>query len=149
MSRTNEIGALCTARFADQVDVTAGGAGDNTESNGVYVDRSGYDSAKLVVSFEAVLGATETLSIGANIQDDADGSGTGVDYGSAYTSAVVATGGAGGSTERGVVELDFDLRAAKQYIRSQITPDLSAATTDTARIHAVWVLGPGITLPVS
>lgn len=124
---------------------TAGGTGDNTEVDGVYADRmdsaSGLAlSAKLVISYRAVLAQAATLSITANIQDNTVNSGgSPVDYGPAFAKTVVATGGTGGSTEVGTIELDFDLASAERYVRSQITPDLSAANTDTAIIWATWV----------
>jgi hypothetical protein len=128
---------------------TAGGAGDATELDGRYIDRSGYLSAKLTVAFKAVLGDGETLSIAANLQDDADGAGVGTDFGGAFASAVVATGPGGGGTVEGQVELDFDLSGARQYVRAQFTPDLSAANTDTAIIAAVLVLGGADEIPAS
>ena len=124
---------------------TAGSTGDATEADGAYVDRfataSGMAmSAKLIIGFTATLAEGATLSIAANIQDDADGSGTGTDYGTAYASTVVATGGSGGSTVRDTIELDFDLGSAERYIRSQTTPNLSAANTDTCVVWSTWVL---------
>lgn len=123
---------------------TAGGTGDATEADGAYADRfddaSGMAmSAKLVIGYTATLAQDATLTIAANIQDDADGAGAGVDFGEALAATVVATGGAGGSTERGAIELDFDLSSAERYLRSQITPNLSAANTDTCVVWAVWV----------
>ena len=146
-----DFGSFHTAKFADQVDVTAGGAGDNSESNGVYVDGRSYGSATLWLLYEAVLAQDATLTITANAQDASDSSGTGVaDYGTAYAATVVATGEAGGSTERGAVRLaDLNLAGSAGYLRSQVTPNLSAANTDTARIQLVWVFGPGAEIPVS
>lgn len=124
---------------------TAGAGTDNVETSGPYVARedatSGIaKSAKLIIGYRAVLAEGATLSIGANIQDDADGTGASVaDYGDAYASAVVATGGSGGSTETGTIELDFDLGSADAYVRSQITADASAANTDTFVVWATWV----------
>lgn len=156
-SFARDIGSYITTRFADQIDAVAAGAGDATESDGEWVNRRETDpanlnveSAKLVIAWEAVLGATETLSLAANIQDATASDGTGAaDYGDALANAVVATGGAGGSTERGVTELDVNLEGANQFIRSQITPDLSAANTDTARIQAIWVFPGGESYPAS
>lgn len=146
-----DFGSFHTARFADQIDVTAGGAGDAAESDGVYVDGRAYGSGTLWLLFEAVLGDGETLTITANAQDASDSGGTGVgDFGTAYAATVVATGGAGGSTERGAVRLaDLNLAGSKGYLRSQVTPNLSAANTDTARIQAVWVFGGGEVVPVT
>lgn len=137
-----DIGEWITALFAASGVATAGGTGDATEVDGAYVDRQDYLSAKLVIVGQAVLAEAATLSIAANIQDDADGAGAGVDFAPAFANAVVATGGAGGSTEAFKVELDFDLSTAKRYVRAQVTPNLSAANTDTCRWAAAWVFGP-------
>lgn len=137
-----DIGAILTSAASGAVSATAAGAGDNTEVDGPYVDRQNHLSAKLIIHYKAVLQQGETLSIAANIQDDADGAGAGADFGDALANAVVATGGAGGSVEEGTVELDVDLSGAKQYIRAQVTPDLSASGTDTAIVTATFVLGP-------
>jgi len=130
--------------YASYQTATAGGAGDNTEADGSYADRldtsSGIaKSAKLIIGYRATLAAAATLSLTVNIQDDADGSGAGTDFGPALAKTVVATGAGGGSTETGTVELDFDLSSAERYVRSQITPDLSAGATDTATVWATWV----------
>lgn len=137
-----DIGEWITAVFAASGIATAAGTGDNTEVDGAYVDRKNYSSAKLVIVGQAVLAAAATLSIAANIQDDADGSGTGVDFGDAFANAVVATGGGGGTTESFKVEIDVDLTKAKQYVRAQVTPNLSASGTDTCRWAATWIFGP-------
>ena len=146
-----DAGALIAARYGVAgVDAVAGGAGDATEASGAWVDRRGFGSLKVVIAFTATLAQDETLSIGANLQDASDSSGTGAaDFGTALASAVRATGGAGGSTETGVIELDFDLSAADRYVRVQFTPDLSAAMTDTAELAAVYVLAGSTDNPVT
>lgn len=148
ISRYRNIGAhLRGAQIHDAEVITAGAGNDNVEINGNYIDRIGSNqglplSGVLLISFKAVLAEDKTLSIAANLQDAVDVGGTGVaDFGNAIANAVVATGGSGGTTERGVVELDVDLSAARGFIRDQITADLSAANTDTVAISAVLVLG--------
>lgn len=146
MTRMNihDGGFNARSAFGDHVAVTAGGAGDATESNGVWVDREAEASgmamsAKLIIAYEAVLADTKSLSLAVNIQDDAAGDGGDpADFGTAYANTVIVTS-SGGTTERGTVELDFDLSAARRYVRSQVTPDLSASGTDTAQIVATWV----------
>lgn len=145
------MGALIGARYASAgVDVTAGGAGDATEVNGAWIDRRGFQSVKVVIVYTTTLAAAATLSIAANLQDASDSSGTGAaDFGDAYASAVQATGESGGSTETGVVELDFDVSAADRYIRIQFTPNLSASGTDVAEIAAVYIVGGSADQPVT
>lgn len=142
MTMEKDIGAHITARGCEAASATAGGSGDATEVDGQWIDRMGFKSAKLVVTFDATLGDGDTLSIAANLQDATDASGTGAaDFGDALADAVVATGGTGGSTEVGAVELDVNLTEANRFVRAQFTPDLSASTTDTAIVAATLVLG--------
>lgn len=137
-------GFRARSAHASYQTATAGGTGDTTEADGAYADRFDDDSgmamsAKLIIGYTATLAAAATLTIAANIQDDADGEGAGVDFGEALAATVVATGPGGGGTVRGTIELDFDLSSAERYVRTQITPNLSAANTDTAVVWAVWV----------
>lgn len=144
-------GALIAARYASAgVDVTAGGTGDNTEVNGAWIDRRGFSSLKVVIPYTATLAQAATLSIAANLQDASDSSGTGAaDYGDALASTVVSTGGTGGSTNTGVVELDFDLSGCDRYIRIQFTPNLSASGTDVAEMGAAYILAGATDNPVT
>ncbi len=149
-----DIGAFVTGALGlTPAVITAGAGDDGVEVDGPAVDRLAlgrhYLSAKLIVAFEAVLAEGETLSIAANAQDDSqsDFAGTPADYGDAFANAVVATGGTGGSTERGTVELPIDLSSARQFIRVQATADLSAVGTDTVAIAAIWVFGGADELP--
>jgi hypothetical protein len=129
---------------------TAGGTGDNTEVDGVWIDRLGYLSAKLIVGVRAVLGQGETVTLAANLQDAADSAGTGAaDYGAALAATTAATGGSGGSTEHGRIVADFDLSGARRYVRAQFTPNLSRANTDTAIAYAVLMLGGADKLPAA
>jgi hypothetical protein len=146
----HDIGAWITSRFADQIDVTAAGAGDATESDGIWVQRPEMAaSCKVIVAYEAVLADTEDIAIGFNVQDATSAAGAGVDdFGAAVASAVLVTS-SGGTTERGVVELDLNLAGANEFLRTQITPDMSAASTDTARIQAVFVFSGERVVPAA
>lgn len=120
---------------------TAAGAGDATEVNGDYANRMDGEnglamSCKVVITYTASLAAGKTLSFAANLQDATDGAGAGVaDYGTALASTVVASAT---GTNKGTVELDFDLSGAEQFIRAQITPDLSNTATDTCEWSAAY-----------
>lgn len=141
------IGAYLTAHPAGGGRGVAAGTGDNSEVDGPYVDRQGCNSATLVISGRAVLTEDKTLSITANIQDSDDGDGAGDDFGPAFAKTVVATGGAGGSTEDFCVKLDFDLSAARRYVRAQVTPDADAGSADLFHWGATWIFGPGLGTP--
>ncbi|MCW5697365.1 MAG: hypothetical protein KIS96_11625 [Bauldia sp.] len=152
--KTHDGGRDIKSAFAGYSSATAGSTGDATEVDGPYIDRKDADGgmamwAKLVITYRTVLAATKTLSVAANLQDDADGQGAGNDYGDALAATVQATGESGGSTETGTVELDFDLAGAERYIRAQFTPDLNAANTDTAILTATLILGGFQYNPVS
>jgi len=129
--------------------VTAGGGGDGLEQDGYWNDRSRRLSGVLVIAYTAVLAQDETLTLAANLQDATDNAGAGAaDFGDVFASAVVATGGTGGSTEIGTIEIDVDLSGADAFLRGQVTPTLSAATVDTVALSAVLVLSGADQYPV-
>ncbi|MHC1792124.1 hypothetical protein [Solidesulfovibrio sp.] len=149
-SNTQGLAETLAGRFAAISAATAGGTGDATEVDGAYIDRQGFSSLKVLIGYKATLAATKTLAVAANLQDASSSAGAGVaDYGDTMASAVVATGATGGSTETGVVELDFDVSGAGRYVRVQYTPDMSATGIDTATLAAVYVLGGAQVQPVS
>jgi hypothetical protein len=133
-----------SARGSGNNTATAGGTGDNTEVNGAYQSRMSDNgialSAKLVISYTATLAAGATLTFAANFQDALTSGGSGVaDYGDAVAATVVATGDSGGSTETGTFEVDVDLSGAREFIRAQVTPNLSAGATDTCAWHMDYI----------
>jgi len=137
-----------SARASGNNTATAAGTGDATEVNAAFQSRLSAtkgiaQSAKLIVSFSAVLAQGATLKFAANFQDALDAAGTGAaDYpasGESVLSTTVATGGTGGTTETGTFEVDVDLGGAREFIRAQITPDLSAGGTDTLSWNAIYL----------
>lgn len=143
-----DIGSMLAAAFADIISVTAGGGADGAESDGDWIDVQDYESAKLLVPYEATLADGETLSLAANFQTADDDTGTNAeDYGDAMSNQVVATGPSGGGTVSGVAELDVNLDGARLFLRSQITPTMSASSTDTATVGAALVRGGANTQP--
>lgn len=126
---------------ADSVAVTAGGGNDNTQQTGVTLDRFALNlplAGLLCLRYKATLAAAATLSMAYVVEHSDDGT-TFVTYQSGAT-AVVATGAAGGSTARDIFKVNVDLAGAKQYVRLKYTPDLSAASVDTAEVSGFWVL---------
>ena len=154
MSTGRDVGEEILAQNAALVTtVTAGGAGDATEIDGISIDRQSlgslYESCKLSIVGAGNVTSGLTLTVTANMQDSDDGS-TWADYGTAYAATVVLTGASGGSTQSSFqVFLDNDLRPAKRYIRCQVTPDMSDTDDDTALIAAVLVLGGASTNPAN
>lgn len=140
---------LLAARYGAISTATAGGTGDNTEVDGAYIDRTGFQSVKLVIGYKAVLGSNATLSLSAKIQDATSSGGAVADFGSEMAKAIVASGGVSGATVTGVVELDFDISGADDFIRAVYTPDLSAANTDTVTMYCAVVLAGATEQPVT
>lgn len=137
------MGADLRVVFGGYVAITAGGGGDNTEYNGAWVSRKDTAggqarSAKAIVLIDATITAAQTLKLLGNMQYATDSGGTGAtDFGAALSQITVLS--ATGTT---VVELDFNLIGVLgDFVRLQITPDLSNANTDTARIMIGWVFG--------
>jgi len=149
---TNSIG-----EFVDVFNASAGargvaaGTGDNTEVVGTVIDRRLYGYAKsaiFAIVGSAVLASAATLTL-KNVaieHDDDPAFATTADF-KTVSDAVVATGGAGGSTETVKKEIDVDLAGAKRYLRITYTPDLSAGGTDIFTLAAAAVLGGQDQLP--
>lgn len=125
-------------------DLTAGGAGDNTEVTGLTIDTKDAHSVVLCIQSVATLAQAATLSIvNIDMQQSDDGTTWDADEPQLTADAVVATGDTGGSTENDVFHLEVDVaknRVAKRYLRFNITPDLSAGSIDTAKVCAQALL---------
>lgn len=142
--QNRNIGDLIKAlRAGANIAATAGGSGDAAEAAGVIIDRAAIgmpQSAVLAIPYTATLAEGETLSIGYTVQE-----GAASDLSDAATlktgSVTAATGGSGGSTETGCVEIDLKTIAAGRYVRANLTPDLSAASTDTAALASLLIFG--------
>ena len=133
--------------------VTAAATEDNVKVTGETIDLgTGLDrpdSGVLVVSGIASLQATETLTLAAELQESSDGS-TWDTAVAIYTATTVATGVTGGSTGLGFVKASHvKIKPRKQYIRFNVTPNLSASGTDTATWTAAFVGGGIMRVPVA
>lgn len=148
----NNIGAYITGQNAFDAQVVTAGAGiDGAATDGNVIDRLAagktlYQSGKVIIPFKAVLAEAATLSFTVSFKHGATNNPQAAyTYGPEGTPAVgptvVATGPAGGGTVRGTFEVPVDLRMALRYFRVVITPDLSAANTDTNAMSAVLVEG--------
>jgi hypothetical protein len=140
-------GANCrTAFVAINKTAVAAGSGDATEVDGAWIDRlpadhGPFESAKLVIAYTTTLAAAATLSFGVQFRDATAIGGTGAaDFRDAVASTIVSTGGSGGTTNTGTVEIDLDMAGAREFIQAQITPNLSAGATDTCEWSAVLVM---------
>jgi hypothetical protein len=136
-----DVGSLGSLkRLSAAATAVAAGAGDATTVTGVTVNRAGFStgsmplSLALSIAYEGVLATSKTLSIGYAVQDSADGS-TWADY--LTGTSVVATGSTATSAVAGELEVSVNLTSARQYVRANHAPDLSATQTDTAATRAV------------
>lgn len=144
----NDIDAVLAQKNAIVIPtITAAGTGDNTQADGLAIDRKDATSASIAIVAKATLAATKTLTVKLVVQDSADGV-TFADVaaglqpgGSANSTVMTLTGAAGGSTESGLYQLGINLSSLKRYIRVRLTPDLNATGTDTATVAAVVSLG--------
>lgn len=124
--------------------LVAGGTGDNTEIVGATINLATLAARPASVVFEvfgrAVLAASATLVITAEIEQSVDGTNWSSTDLVASATVLTLTGGGGGSTELGVGRIGADLiQDGVNYIRIKMTPNLSAANTDTAEVSAVAV----------
>lgn len=135
--------AVTPAYAGDAVAATAGGTGDATAAPGVAIDLTAladrFESVDFQVAAKAVLAANKALAVSAKIETSADNN-TWSDLVAASTILTLTDSGAG-STLRGVGHIGVPLEYASRYIRLNITPDLSAANTDTAALSSVAIFG--------
>jgi hypothetical protein len=158
----NNIGAYIATLRACSATAIAGGAGDNTETNGPTVDRQQGSpglgmtkSAVLQVAVVATLAASKKCTVKATIQHDSDSAfGSPVDVpaalqpnGAADSVIVTLTDGGAGGTQSGFFEHSLNLLSLNRYIRAQVHIDLDAGATDIGAYGASWALGGGEQLP--
>lgn len=178
MYHLTDIGALVAFQPGAHLLITAGAGQDGVQQNTTrWIDRSiplgretsttppgttgvpsfspraegPYDSAVLLIFWEAVLAQGATLTLALAALTAADASGTGAAVYSSMAAAVVATGPTGGGTVRGVTRLNLrlDMAAAGPFVREQYTADLSAANTDTVHLTPAWCFGGSDLIPVA
>lgn len=150
MVTQHNIAAIVSPRLAAAfAAIVAGSGADNAPVTGVTLDRVALKlprNAEICIPFTAVLAAAATLTIkNVKVQDSADGT-TFADYLAFADPGVVATGA---GTVNGQVNLPASLNGARQYVRVLLTPDLSAANTDTVAIGAIAVLAGFDRLPAA
>jgi hypothetical protein len=146
-SEMRNIGQSISVRRAGaNAAATAGGAGDNTAVTGVIIDKMVIGNPQSLVAailYTTTLGASATLSIAYTLQHgDAANLSDAATFATATT--IVATGS---GTFAGELEANIALMGSKRYLRLNYTPDLSAASTDTAALAPVLVFGGADRLP--
>lgn len=129
--------------------ITAAAGNDNTEINGVVIDRQGALTAKIIVTATATLAAGKKLEVNltlqdgdaSNLSDAADIAATLQPLGAADSEVLELLDSGAGSTMTGQFEMDISLDKLKRYMRVQAKGNLDAAGVDTATIAVVVVLG--------
>lgn len=159
-----DIGAMLAGAVAfDPVAVVAGGGADGAEIDGVAIDRFTVESldsptvtdarrrglsAALFVGVRTTLAAAETITVIANAQDADNAAFTinAADFdhrASAQPPDILLPTlliGPGVLTDaRDSLKQQYDLTGARQFLRSQVTPTMSAGVTDTADVFGFWV----------
>lgn len=144
MQTYNE-GSLSVLKGGASIRAVAAGAGDATQATGPGVDRmptagqDGYDFAVIEILGSATLADTKTLTLATTLQESSDNSVWDTEE-VIQAATLVATGQSGGTTEEVSHELKVDLRGRKQFVRARVTPDLNAASIDTATLGYGWKL---------
>lgn len=114
---------------------------DGAEVDGAWVAKGDYEHFDLLVAYEAVLAQDETLQVLRNLQHADDDQGAGAeDLSAAIDDDPAATGGAGGSTETGILVNESITQTAsplKDYVRAQTTLNTSGAGTVTFMVVLV------------
>ena len=127
--------------------VLAGGGADGTLKVGEVIDRAAMPhgkspalSAEICIAVLAVLASTETCIISTiKVEHDTDsGFSTPTDL-KTFTETLTVTDAVAG--EKGELRLAIDLSSAKQFIRIELTPTMSAGATDTADIFCSLAFG--------
>lgn len=139
LSRFRDGGAFCKAVALTQNSaLTAGGSGDATEVDSGWISVAGYSSAKLIIQAKSSIASAKALNVTAGLKDATDSSGTGpAAFGTGVTSKQMD---GPGTNTLSILELDYNLAGARGYIQANITPDLTATSTDTSNFSAILLL---------
>ena len=145
------VGALIDlVRAGAASTATAGGAGDATAVTGVGIDRMGFGSgqfpqggslafsALVGIAFTATLAAGKALNMALTVNHSPDNA-TWTPL-QVFPSTQFAFSAAGG-TVLGVANFQVSLTSAQRYVQFVWTPDLTAASIDTASIFPMVALG--------
>lgn len=141
---------ISQARAFANTALTAGGAGDNTLITGVIIDRAAHgmpQSGVLSIPFTTTLAAAATLTLVSWVLQHGDAANLSDAATFLTAAAVPVASSAGGGTVTGVFEVNVALIGARRYLRFNATPDLSAASIDTAALSGHIIFGGADRLP--
>lgn len=129
------------------IATVAGATEDGVEVEGETIDMRGYQSLKLCIPWLASLADAETFSLTVKEQQSSDDSAW--DTATTTLALEVQATSSGGTNENGCREISIDCSGKKRYVRYNITPTLSAGSTDLAVWAAVAVKGGAEALPAT
>ncbi len=143
----DNIGGYIDPDIANAEALIVAGAGlDGLEVQGESIDMQNFNSLVISVACVATLAVDETLKITINEQTSTDDS-TWATATAALAITTVLTGESGGSTEIGITNTSINTEGKARYVRYNVTPTLSAGSTDTAAFTATAIKGGSRTLP--
>ena len=130
--------------------ITAGGAGDAAADAGDVIQRSAtgqmFDDGLLIIPCTAALDAGESAALTAVLEHGND---TDVGAGADTFVVSITNEDTAADTITTVAHFPFDIRGCGDYIQATVTPDLTAADTDTLQVgDGIWIFAEGQTEPV-
>lgn len=114
----------------------------STESDGVVIDRKGYENAAILLFTGAVSGAPDNVKLQYRVTHSDAANMAGETDLVALTTAIDAAPVASSMTE---IAVNFEI--AKRYVRFSVTPTFTAGTTPKVLTAAAIALGGAKTLP--
>jgi len=157
MAKQYDIGRYIKAESALAAHILSATTADGDAISGVTIDRLAlprhFQSCRSVVTGRFVGSTTKTATLGTlNFQHSSDG--TSWDNFSTDTvpsnKTLGSTGATGAQDTQGVIEQRVNLRAARRYVRQQVTPDLSCTSSgEMLTVAGVLVFGGADELPSS
>lgn len=141
---TKDLGALMIGYLGQAHAAQTAGA--NAEVNGIALDKLGVTGGKsphgaiAFISGRATMASGETLSITANWQHSVSSTQSFADVGTALAATVVLNAAGGALTAQPYrIHMPLIVSECNQYVRTQITPTLSRAGTDTCEVECTVV----------
>ena len=137
--------ACCGANAGAPSIITAGGGLDALRVVGQTIDRrvgNGFADSAVISThcLAALVAAAATFSLTVDIQESPDGT-VWAALAVLQAATVVLTSVAGATNERGVNEINLNLRGRDRYFRISVTPDFSDAAVATATFSTIVALG--------
>jgi hypothetical protein len=141
------VGAYFKAVVSAGSRLVAAGSGDDTEVEGVAVDRLGFSSGKLVLSAHANNTVDKKLTNKyLKVQYSEDGT----NWATAETLVADAVDVVTGTGDKyGAQVVDIDFRGKARYVKAIYKPDHTASGTDVAELTATFLLGGADVLPAA